>query len=80
MSERDHVDGARYRGAIARWCGRDRPEDNPYPNMPGSYVLHRAWLDGFNNCERFLAQHDGEPEGVDYELPDIPDKPQWSKQ
>jgi hypothetical protein len=70
MNARDYVSGAILRGATARWQARKKLADNPYADMPGSYVLHRAWDYGFRNAAEVLARHDagGDP---DQEAPPI---------
>lgn len=51
--QRDYVSAAILRGASARWF--EHPiTDNPYAEAPGSYVLHNAWLFGWNNSEDVL--------------------------
>lgn len=52
------VGGAILRGAFAKWFERDTLADNPFPDMPGYYVLRKAWSFGFQNSEAVLAEHD----------------------
>lgn len=51
------VGGTILRGAFAKWFG-DPIDSNPYPDMPGYYVLHRAWRHGYLNSDEVLDDHD----------------------
>ncbi len=55
------IGGTILRGAFAKWFGRDTPNDNPYPDMPGYYILHKAWRFGFENSETVLMEHEQAP-------------------
>lgn len=48
------VEAAKWWGAT---CGKwlHPISDNPYPELPGSYVLHAAWDYGWNNWEDVYA-------------------------
>jgi hypothetical protein len=53
----DKVSGAILHGAYAKWIGYDKLSDNPYADMPGSYVMHRAWRYGYLNSEAVIMEH-----------------------
>jgi hypothetical protein len=55
------VGGIILRGAHAKFFGRDTLDDNPYPDAPGYYTMHRAWRYGFLNWEAVLDEHDASP-------------------
>jgi hypothetical protein len=55
-----NVRGAIFWGANARSWGSKTLLDNPFPDMPGWYVLHKAWAHGFQNAATVLAEHHGE--------------------
>lgn len=56
MTGKIDVGGTMLRGAFAKRCG-DKLNDNPYPDAPGYYVLHRAWRHGYANAEAILTEH-----------------------
>lgn len=78
---RGSVAGAIARGASARWFGRDTRSDNPYPDMPGCFVMRRAWDYGFMHAEEVIAaedQPDVPPEErMPVQLPELPKRAQW---
>lgn len=55
------IDGSVLRGALAKWQARKSLDDNPFPDSPGYYSLHRAWKNGFLHSEEVLAAHDEAP-------------------
>jgi hypothetical protein len=57
-ANRNVIGGAILRGAYARWWGRETLADNPFPDLPGYFVLRRAWSYGFENSDDVLAEHD----------------------
>jgi hypothetical protein len=56
MTGKIDVGGTMLRGAFAKRCG-NKLTGNPYPDAPGSYVLHRAWRHGYANSEAILTEH-----------------------
>ena len=58
--EKSAIDATILRGAFAAWLKRDTIEDNPHPNAPGSYGLHKAWRYGFEHSEEIMAKRDAE--------------------
>ena len=59
MSKVD-VGGTILRGAFAKNFGREFCE-NPYPDPPGYYTLHRAWRYGFLNSKAVMSEHVNTP-------------------
>jgi hypothetical protein len=60
MTDKRDIAATILRGAFAKWFARGSLADNPYPEMPGYYSLHRAWEYGFRNSEAVLAEHNAE--------------------
>jgi hypothetical protein len=57
LTQRETVDAAMERGAAAAWLGEAHISDNPYPDAPGFYQLHKAWRYGFEHHEEVLARY-----------------------
>ena len=64
MSEalnRDKTQAAIFWGAHVAWCNKGKTlADNPFPDLPGYYMLRRAWAYGFKNSEAVIREVDGE--------------------
>lgn len=66
------TDAAVYCGAELATFADMTLADNPFPQSPGWYVLHRAWAYGFKNSETVLRERELAIHGPDYERPACP--------
>ncbi|MGA8612831.1 MAG: hypothetical protein WB760_14265 [Xanthobacteraceae bacterium] len=58
--------GAILRGALAKAQARKTIDDNPYANMPGTFVLHKTWRYGYEHSEEVIAEWENKSPSPEY--------------